>query len=217
MATSKDRKAEFRQAVQDWIRAHGPSDWDRLLEAWPDFSRATLFRVVASLRDAGTAPPLPAPSLKRQAPEPVPRASRTDAAKAVREVSKHLPASPSPDVIAHIGQRRAAAVFDFMAYFSTIVGDANLIRDGLLKTDADGKLAVKNPVLMDKNIARRLSIIQTWLQSQELIYNYERMREMFSAVIDAVGQADPDTQKRIIEQLRELNKRRGITVESLLM
>lgn len=190
---------------------HGPQRMGELQARFTDVSRATFYRLVdkarAEMEDQAAAQGAGALKLAQQRIK-----ARVDTADKVRErVKAQLPTAPSPAIVVGLGSA-ADDVFDFMSYFRSIVGDADLLRASLVTTDADGNAKVKNPVLLDRNIARRLDIIESWLHSQQLVYNLERIQELYRVVIEAVGQADPDTQRAILSRLRQLNKERGITI-----
>lgn len=217
-ASKNSIKAELRQH----ILLNGPGNWDAVRAQYPAVSRATFFRLVAEVRQAMEGEAVATGSVK-EAQARI-RAQRRPLSQTQAELQQHLPASPSPAVIAGEAPRKVELAFDFMGYFQQIVADANAVRAKMFKRDAEGNIVhdaqgnpvVLNPVLLDRNIARRLGIIESWLKSQELIYNYERLRELYNLVIEAVGRADADTQAAIVAELRELNNKRGITMDAVL-
>lgn len=211
-------KNTIRAEIRQHLEAHGGEDLAYVSAKHPEISRATFYRFVAEVRRDMEARGVREGNVREVRKAIKARPPRAE--MSARELVKHLPATPTPEVVAGADPVMARQAFDFMRYFHLIVADADLVRDALIitTTDADGKTVtkVKNPVLMDKSIGRRLSIIQNWLNSQELIYNYERMREMYAVIVDAVGRADSETQAVILAELRELNAKRGITLESVL-
>lgn len=208
---SEERKAEILSAISEHLLVDGPRNWDILLAKYPDLSRPTLFRYVKEVRERledqvgkhGAGALRLAQKRIRAAVEP--------AAKTTERVKAHLPSSPSPAVIAgqdaHIEQ-----LFDFMAFFGKILKDADMVRDSAVAKNEDGTERLKNPMVMDRSIARRLGIIETYLHTQDTIYNLEKLQELYRIVINAVGQADPETQQAILAELRQANNMHGITM-----
>lgn len=215
-------KKIIKEEIRNQILMHGPGKWDEMRVRYPQVSRATFYRMVAEVQKAMETETVANGSAK-EAQARI-RARSRPKAESQAELKSHLPAAPSPAVIAGEAPRRMELAFDFMAYFQQIVSDANAVRAKMFKRDAQGNIVhdaegnpvVLNPVLLDRNIARRLGIIESWLKSQELIYNYERLRELYNLVIEAVGRADADTQAAIVAELRELNNKRGITMDAVL-
>lgn len=205
------RKKEIVEAVRSHLMLHGPQRMGELKNQFQDVSRATFYRLVEKARAEmeNQAAAQGAGALKMAQQRIKARVETTD--KVQERVKAQLPTAPSPAIVTGLGSA-AGDIFDFMAYFRNIVDDADLLRSSLVTTDADGKTKVKNPVMFDRNIARRLDIIESWLHSQQLVYNLERIQELYKVVIEAVGQADPDTQRAILSRLRQLNKERGLTI-----
>ena len=129
----------------------------------------------------------------------------------MKKVKAHLPAAPSPAVIAAGGQD-AIAAFNFFGFFNSIVRDAELSRGIAITVNEDGTEKVKNPVMLDRNLARRLNILDTYLKSVETVYNMDRIRELYDLIIEEVGKADPDVQQSVLVRLRDLDNKRGITM-----
>lgn len=203
-------------AITEHLNLHGPQNWDELMARFPNVSRATFFRWVREAKDGiesqaashGTA----ALKLAQKRIQ-----SRVDTPEHTQKRLKaQLPVAPSPAIIADMPGEVAAQTFDFMAYFHKIVGDADLVRQAAVTTNPDGTEKAKNPVLLDNNIRRRLGVIETWLHSMELVWNLEKMQELYRLVIEEVGKADPDTQRAILARLRDLNTKRGLTANATI-
>lgn len=207
-----ERRDEIKRAIKSHLLMVGSKEWDGLQAQFTDVSRPTFYRLINEAKDevrdeAANAGGTNALKLAHQR---ITRRVETPEHVSKR-VKAQLPVAPSPAIVAGLGTA-ADEVFNFMAYFGQIQRDADLIRKSLIKTDENGQEKVSNPVLLDRNIARRLDIIETWLHSQQLVYNLERIQELYRAVVDAVGQADPETQQAILHKLRRLNAERGLTV-----
>jgi hypothetical protein len=207
-------KAEILNAISKHLALKGPTDWPELMAKYPDVSRATFYRYIKEVREG----------IEKQAVEQGPASlrlaqKRIKASVAPQQTTKQikarLPASPSPAVIAEIGSV-AQPVFNFFAYFNQLVADQEMVRNAAVRKNEDGTETLKNPVMMDRNNSRKLQIIETWLHSQELVWNYEKLQELYRLVIDEVGKADPDVQQNILVRLRELDNKRGITIDARL-
>lgn len=212
---SDETRAEVLKAISEHLLVTGPGDWDSLRNRYPEVSRATFFRWVEQCKRNIEAS-ANSPGALRVAQQRV-RSTVMPAEQSQEEIAKHVPSAPSPAVVAGMGGQKAAQVFDFLAHFKGIVDDAELMRESLVAIDPEtGKRKVKNPVMLDKNIARRLQIGQNYLEAMQLLYNQERIRELYQIVIQAVGQADPATQQAILAKLREANNKHGITLAAEL-
>lgn len=204
------RKAEALTAIGQHLLVNGPGDWASVQAQFPDISRATFFRLVEEAKrniESNAA----SPGALKVAQQRV-RAHVAPAEETRAEVATHLP-GPSPAVVAGMGGMKSSEAFDFLAHFKSIVEDAELMRSTLVLVDeATGKPKVRNPAMLDKNIARRLQIGQNWLEAMQLLYNQDRIRELYSIVLQAVGEADPATQQAILAKLRAANNKHGLTL-----
>lgn len=213
----EDKKLAVMAAIGEHLNLHGPQNWDELMARFPDVSRATFFRWIKEAKEdieaqasrQGTAALKLAQQRIRSSVEVSPERTK-------REMKAQLPTAPSPAVIAKVPGELVEQTFDFMAYFQDIVRDANMTRNANVVKNEDGTERLKNQMMMDRNLSRRISIIQTWLQSIETVYNVERLQELYHLIIDEVGQSDPEVQQRILVRLRDLNNRRGLTMTARL-
>lgn len=214
MPKAADSKKIVLDAIREHMLLHGATEWERVRSRFPEVSEATWWRRVADVRKDLQNQGVIEGTTKTVAAR-VGGISKSQA-KRIQQVAEHLPAVPSPAVIAGMPDQHQRITFDFFKHFQQIVADADLIRDQLVKVGEDGRPKVVNLSAFDRNLARRLAIVQAWISSQEQVYNYERMQELFRAVIEAVGRADVNTQAAILAELRVLNEKRGINLEGLL-
>lgn len=198
MAEAPDRK-EAESSLQVYIEASGdkaPYKW--LCDNFPGIPTATAYRMIKRCQDRV--------------------AAATDAQKqkeqeAARALGAQLPQPISPAVVARSDPAEVAKSVDFMMLYHDCVEDAYIIRESLRVKKDDGNFRVTNPVMMDRNIGRRLDLMKGYLQAMEAIYNQDRTREMYAIIVDEVGNVSPDVQRRILERLREANKRLGFTLD----
>ena len=207
----KEQKAEVIAAIREHLMLEGPANWDATMARFPDVSRSTFFRYIKEVRESieGAAAE-DSPGALKLAQKTI-RTRVESTAKTQERIREHLPVAPSPAVVAAAPQD-ALKAFNFFAFFDQIVRDVELSRGSAVTVNPDGTEKVKNPVLLDRNLARRLSIIETYLHSIETVYNMERIRELYDLIIEEVGKASPDLQQAVLVRLRELNNRRGITM-----
>ena len=209
----EDQKAAIKLAIHEHLHLNGPKGWPAVMAKFPDTSRATFFRYIKEVQNEieSAAISRGGADLALAQKRISARVSSTD--QTTKKIKAHLPASPSPAVIAGMGNA-AEQTFNFMAYFNQIVSDADMVRHASLKPGPDGTLVLKNPGMMDATVKRRLEIIQTWLQSMDAVWNLEKLQELYGLIIDEVGKADPVIQQNILARLRTLDDKRGITMNA---
>lgn len=208
------------QAIIDACRDHmmidGSGDWQAVRLRFPGVPRSTFFRLaeIARQQIEGAAVASDSPEALKRAQQKIRRTIETPSALTAK-VKMHLPAAPSPSVVAEMDPAERRQVFDFIAYFHGVVRDADLMRSKSVRVK-DGVEELANPMLMDLSIRRRLQVMETYMQSMEQLYNMEKIQELYRAVIDEVGKADPGVQQLILARLRALNNRVGLTVAAQL-
>lgn len=205
--TEEERRA-IKLAIREHMMMYGPKDWDPVMERYA-LTRSTFFRLVKEVRsemdsiafDEGPGALEVTRKLIRG------RTTRDPA----EEAKAHLPVAPSPAIVA-ASPKDALSAFQFFVQFDKIVKDADLLRDSSMVKDENGKVRVKNPALLEKSIRGRLAILETYLNSVEVVYNVERIRELYDIVIDEIGKVSPEVQHAILARLRVVNNRRGLTM-----
>lgn len=215
---SHDQNAQrtaLKLAISQHINLHGPNNWDELREKFPNVSRATFFRYVKDIKEDMEARASDIGTAELRAMQKRIRSQTQTPESTKRTMKANVPASPSPAALVELGSG-ASEVFNFMAHFNQLLADTQMMRSASVAVTEDGKERLKNPMLMDKSIGRRVDLIETWLRSQDMIWNFERMQQLYHAIIDEVGKADPDTQQAILARIRTLNNRTGMTVDARL-
>src|ERR1700741_2662499 len=118
----EDQKAEIKHAVHDHLQLNGPRGWPAVMAKFPDISRATFFRYVKEVQNE-----IESAAISRGGAE-LALAQKRIAARVnspdqtTKRIKAHLPASPSPAVIASLGEA-GGQTFDFLAYFNQVVSD----------------------------------------------------------------------------------------------
>ena len=211
----EDQKPAVMLAINEHLNLHGPKNWSPVQERFPDVSAATFWRWVkeakANIETAAGKQGNAALALKQKQ---IRSQVELRPERVQREIRAQLPVAPSPAVIAASSPELMRETFNFMAFFHEIVADSKLLRESTVIKDAEGNTRLRNPMMMDKSIQRRLSIMETYLHSIETIYNVERLRELYNLIITEVGKVSPDLQRVILVRLRELNNKRGLTMDA---
>lgn len=114
------------------------------------------------------------------------------------------PATPEQ----RVAVRRA---LDFFREISVMADDAQLLAEYSVSVDpATGVRKVRNPAMLAQSHKMRGVTLTLALKHAEAAWNLGRMEELYSAVIEAVGKADPEVRQAVLARLRELNDgRRG--------
>ena len=207
----EDKKAEIIAAIRQHLLLVGPRDWDTLMAKHPSVSRPTFFRYIKIAREAEEAVAAgESPGALKLAQQRI-RAAAPNPARTMAGIKSHLPTSPSPAVIAS-APGQASQAFKFFEFFEAIVSDASLLRGTAVIPDGAGGEKVRNPAMLEKVIGKRLAIAETYLHAFEAVYNAERIRELYEIIVDEIGKADPEVQMAVLARMRELDNKRGLTV-----
>lgn len=215
MAKAKEeRKKEILQAIYDHLMIEGPRGWDTLAQSVAsEISRPTFFRYVKEVREAEERKAATHGNGALIEAQKRIRASVESPDITTKKIKAHLPSAPSPAIVAAAPQDMISS-FNFFAFFDRIVSDAELVRGASISVNADGSERVKNPGLLDKNLQRRLQILETYMHSVEVVYNMDRIRELYDLIIEEIGKAAPDVQQAVLFRMRELDNRRGLTINA---
>ena len=209
------QKNDIKLAINAHLHLHGPNKWPELMAKYPDTSRATFFRYIKEVREdiekqAGENSGAELKMMQKRI-----RSQTVTPEQTKRQMKANMPVSPSPAIIVGMGQN-VEEVFNFMAHFNQLLRDADMMRKKSVKVDANGTESLQNPMLMDRSMGRRIDLIETWVRTQDLVWNMEKMQELYFLIIEEVGKVDSDTQQAILARIRTLNNKRGLTVDARL-
>ncbi len=207
----EEKKSEIIKAIHQHLMLVGPRNWDDLMAKYPEVSRPTFFRYIKAARDSVEATAAAdSPGALKLAQQRI-HAAGPNPARTMAGIKSHLPTSPSPAVIA-AAPGSASQAFKFFEFFEAIVSDADLLRGTAVVVDAAGQQKVRNPAMLEKVIGKRLAIAETYLHAFEAVYNAERIRELYEIIVEEVGKAAPDVQLAVLARMRELDNKRGLTM-----
>lgn len=213
-------KAQFLVDVAHHLATVGSSNWNVVIDKYPDIGIATKWRLI---REAKTAD-VPKPQLINanaklvQKVKKLPKDARRVEAEAngTEKIARHLPAAPSPAYIAKHGEAGLQNL-DFVAEIHALYADAQKLRAYAMKNrvDADtGEVTevINNPAAFDKSIVRRASLLETAIKAVQEVWDLRTMQNFYQTVIEEIGRESPECQRRIMERLAELNGRTGMTM-----
>lgn len=218
------QKSAFKAAVSQHLATVGANNWRVVLEQFPDVPEPTKWRWIREAKAAD----VPRPELinaKAKLVQKVKKAGGTDRQREAREngtepIAKHLPAAPSPTYIARTGESGLQNL-DFVAEIHKLYSDAQKLRAYAMKTRTDpetGEMveAINNPAAFDKSIVRRAALLETAIKAVQEVWDLRTMQNFYETIIDEIGKESPETQRRIMERLAELNSRQGMTLSMRL-
>lgn len=208
------KRNELMVDIREHIMLNGAYSFTEVRKKHPDCTETQFWRAVKSVRDSIEKAALGDAGALRLAQQKI--RTHSDMENLKGKIKSHLPAAPSPAVIA-ADQEETTKAFDFMRYFGEILADAKMLRDSAVTKADDGTEKLRNPMMMDKSVQRRLAIVETYLHSMETVYNLEKIQELYQIVLSAVGRADPATQQMILAELRKANNMNGLTVAAKIV
>lgn len=214
------RKQEVFEAIQRHLATVGSNNWNVIIDRFKDVvHEQTLWRWIRQVKEGD----VPRTELINAKAKLVQRTKRLPNEREIEAygngtapIARHIPAAPSPAYIARNGEAGLQNL-DFVVEIQALYKDAQLLRAYSMtqRTDPEsGEVteAIKNPVMFDKSVARRATLLETAIRAVQEIWDLRTMQNFYEIVIEEIGRADPETQKRILERLAELNARQGMTM-----
>ena len=199
-AEAEEYRALVQSEIAHHLQVHGPKNWEVLREKHPSIGERTFFRWVKAVREKGAAP------------EVIPLATR----QARTESMKHVPAAPPPEYLAREGAAGVRQI-DFIAALGDLYQDAEQLREFATfdpKEGETGRRKIKNPVLFDSSIKRRLDLISGAIKVMQEIYDLQRMREFYDLIVEEIAAESPEAARRIMVRLAALNAKHGLTIHA---
>lgn len=212
----KDEKEQVQQAIREHLNTVGSQQWEAVFKRFPDVPVATMWRWIAACKKGmpGLAEVVTAKAKITQKIRSTKRrtARHEEAIEAGEEqFYRQLPAAPSPAAIARSGEQAMQAI-DFAAEVHALYADTMMLRAHSVRLEEDGTERIKNPVLFERQIARRTALIDTTIKTLQELWDLRTMQGFYETIIDEIGKESPDAQRRILERLRVLNANTGMTI-----
>lgn len=182
--------AQLRQAIQRYGEEAGIQ---MVREAYPDIHKSTWHRYRKEL----LATPMDV------------------ALKEARRVAKSLPTAPPPQYIEK-KPGEAKKNMDFLGRLESLYADAEMLRGYSVITDNNGKEKIRVPTFFAQSVKLRSDLLESALKALAQVWDLQRMQGLYDLILEEIGNADPETQRRITERLQELNDRAGLTMEARL-
>ncbi|MEY8688481.1 MAG: hypothetical protein AB9M53_01200 [Leptothrix sp. (in: b-proteobacteria)] len=212
--TSHPSKERAYTAIKHHLLTNGPGNWKVILNQFPEVAEVTMWRWI---RDAKGQPPdrgalvIGKNAIAERMREKGAVVDKTAEFDEFGEIALHLPAAPVPATVSRQGTQ-AIRNIDFAVEIHKLYADAMLLRAYTVKTGDDGVETIKNPVLFERQISRRTSLLETTLRTMQEMWDLRTMQGFYEAIIEEVAQESPECQKRILERLQKLNQERGMTM-----
>lgn len=191
-------RAKVRDALLEHIPVHGMANWAPLEAQFPDMPEHRFWGHISATMKAG----LPADLVK----------SGISRAKAVKIAGDNIPQAPAPEYMTRAGAK-AERNIDFLRALADLHADAMLLRAFAMKVDEKtGEESIKNPMVFDNSINRRLAIVERATKVMGEVWDLQRMREFYDMILEEIGQESPAALSRIVARLKDINTRYGFTV-----
>lgn len=200
----KKVKAALIAAIEKHLGKHGPKDWAKVRDRFPDVPESTFWRIAKQVKERPASPEALTNARKRIS------ARNRSAGKALPEASSKALASLSPAVVAKHGDD-AFTGFDYLKEVGELYADAKQLRSFSLGTD--GK--IRNPAFFEKSIARREDILETAATLMERFFSIETNEHFYRILLEEIGAADKETQIRILKRLHHLQNHVGVFIPTL--
>lgn len=210
----KESKEELHARMAAQIKLHGTKDLDGMRStSFPDLSRATFYRHMKEVRERLEEDAAGHSTGEIRMVQKIIRARmRNDQ---VQSGLKDNLIAASPSVVRDMAGAAAGDLFDFISTFNQLISDADMMRSHAVVVDPEsGAEKLKNPMLMGKSMQLRLDLIDTYIKTNALVWNMERIQALYQAVIEEVSKVDTSTAHAIVTRIRALNNRTGMTINA---
>lgn len=197
--------------IREHLREHGPNNWAAVQNRHRDVAHTTFWRYVKRVQKEGVED---ARKHQRGYGENVHKANEQIKNAIAERAATHIPATPSPALVA-LSPERGMQAFDFITHFNILMDDIETLRATAIGSGENGQ-AVEYPPLFDRAIMRRMEMIKLYLQSMDIVWNLEKMQDLYRIIIKAIGEADQDTQQVILHKLQEANDKLGLTTATAI-
>lgn len=202
--------AQTRQAALAAIAEHletvGPHDWSLVRDRFPDVAEATFWRWVRQVKASA-----PKPEAIERAQQKL--AELGDAATSEEVVAVFQDALPKcgPDPIEYLARNGEGAVrgINFIRELHRQLQSCEQLRKHA--TGPDGK--IRNVQVFGQAVKLKDGTLRTAFKVLEGAYNMGRMERLRTAMLEAIREADPETARKVVRKLQEVDTRTGMVME----
>lgn len=199
-----EQQAAVFKAIEEHIAEFGPRTYGKIFEQFPDVNRSTIWNWIKRVRENP-------PSQDRI------RALHHQLQERIKNGADRTLPAPPPAGLYTDDPATAMARLDFAAEIPRLYRDAEMLRSFsiLERTDEATGLKyekIRNPVAFEKSIRARAAIIESGLSVMKELWNIATIQRFYEMMIEEIGKADIDTQKRILVRMRSLSERYGMTM-----
>lgn len=216
---SEERKQEVLKAIKNHLAEFGAKNYRPLLDACCDVPERTVWRWISAVKNDP-------PSHDEIFAAHEALLARTTAA-AVSEIPPPPPrigagevTPPPPVTVATVGVKESFRKLDFAEEIRRLYADAEMLRAHAVKAATDAQTGevtekIRDASTFEKSIKARAGLIETSLKVLEELWNAQRAQQFYRIIVEEIGKNDLDTQKRILQRLRIVNERHGMTISSM--
>jgi hypothetical protein len=203
---SADAKRDLLNKISEHLALEGPRNWDKLSTAL-GISKVTIFKHVKEIQSIKGTDDKPGLLFGAQ------RSIKKVLKDLDGQAEKCLPAIPSPNIIASAGESGMVNI-RYMVRVDKLLADAEMVRTHSIKIDENGVESIKNPMMFVTSVKLQNDLLRTALAAMQEVYDINKIQDMHRVILEVVGRAAPEVQIEIINALRDLNNRYGLTVEA---
>lgn len=207
-------KIAVMEAIKTHLATVGSANWNLVIDQFPQVPSASMWRYIRQAKE-DEIPKTTLVSAKAKVIQAVKGAVNDRVIEAKKNgteaIAKHIPSAPSPAYVAKNGAQ-AVENIDFSREIASLYADAMMLRTFAVRLGEDGVEHIKNPMIFERQISRRTDLIEAGLKMMQEIWDLRTMQGFYETIIAEIGKESPDAQRRIMDRLRDLNGRTGMTM-----
>lgn len=211
-------KASVLQAMRDHMVAVGGSrNWGDFYKQYPDIPNGTLRQWVEEVR-RDPPPEMLLRKARARIQDTLEGATvltevRSTGDATANEIAKVIPAAPPPAIVSK-DIERSRRQMDFLLEIGNLLDDADALRAYAIENreDLPRGFKIKNPIVFDRAMQRRASIIGLGIDAHRTLWDLETMQQFYSSIVETIRSVSPEMAREVLTKLRELNNRTGMTI-----
>ncbi|MFM0321099.1 hypothetical protein [Caballeronia glebae] len=108
----------------------------------------------------------------------------------------------SPRTTKELAATRRA--IDFHSVLDRMAADAELMAEYSTSVDAGGLRKLENPVTLQAANRMRGDVLKLAIRHAEAVWNVERLQALYDSLIEEIGSASPEVQRRVLERTQRV-------------